>query len=130
MDALEEEALRRLGTRASRELSLNARITRSSCVMMGDDANESSSQEKERENRSPSSQIGGCIAGCGHPIFDWRRLCGGGLRRHLAAHKRLRFILATAACRFGPRRTQARGIQDKENFSALACQSRARSRLC
>ena len=49
MDALEEEALRRLGTGASRELSLNARITRSSCVMMGDDANEGSSQEKERE---------------------------------------------------------------------------------
>lgn len=55
MDALEEEALRRLCARDRANFPLHARVTRSSCVMMGDDANEGSSQEKERQKRSSSS---------------------------------------------------------------------------
>jgi hypothetical protein len=48
MDVLEDGAVRRFPAWARGNLPLHARVTRFSCVMMGDDANEGSSQEKER----------------------------------------------------------------------------------
>src|SRR5882724_2175141 len=99
-------------------------------MMCNDRKETSSSHQSEKQPQRFSSQRGCSTSKCECPVFNRRRVCGGGVRRCFATNKRLRPIHSATSCRRRLGCACVRRLRDRGDLTTLACQSQTRSGLC